>query len=1852
MKKTILFLLGFLSSFLCIINVQSQCTLDANSIVCPLEKIFISYSIVETYSYVTVSAFNQTGNINIPALIQNKTNTSAEIIFLEQGNAEIVIRYYDNGSIVDICNQNVMVFGGEPIPALGMVGDFLGDQVTCEAIDINFNILLNCLGCTQSWTINGQSVDLPEETFVLENFQSITTSIAIDSLGEYTLCQNVLKADSTCYVEDCVQISIIEIIDIPTFEISNEEEITYCLGSEIEFKNTTQLSDNVTYHWTVSYDTLIWNYYNEDLNFTFDFPGEYLITLEYTLSSNSSCSSPPTSVVVNLSDSPSLLISCDGQLCFDNEITYRAPINCSDYEWIIDTNLATILNQEDSIITIKWNEVSEYTETKLVLLLNDCEKDVCQELSRKISLFPSEITIEGALDLCNNGEFTYTTDYIPEAEYLWKIEIIDSISGVTPKIKSLQDNNVTIDIFSFVGEFNITATAYIEDRGCEVSTFQKIRRFNFVYNDNLCREDLFKVEFLPKIDEDILWTVANEEGTFFKEEVKSGLSSFLAFGFPTGGIYTVTAAIPSLDFTCESALTFEVLETPTLDLSGPLSVCVGEEYTYTLQDLGANDVVLWEVFQNGMFTDFTAQEINVTWLEGGAPYLIRVTRSTESSPGQICESDDLLFTINVIDSNSLSITGEEVVCYDAVSSYKMSIPGVYEWTIEPPYMGTIIGGDSSDSIAIQWHYAPGVESAILSYITEVCDEQIVAELEVMFAPFQPIINLPDSICQNQRLKIEVANLINYDIIEYYINGELVAEDRPSYFYTFNEVGWIDVQIKILNPNDCPGISDTTIQIYVGSAPEFDFEYSGPTVQCPQDSFETIVATVNLQDEQHYYQWVLDGDIIKQGFGNLKLYSCLVTREMILINNGLNLTITAPNGCKTLKKIPLNYSCDPPPMLCKCKEEVDASIDYIIRHECNLISFGGSLDFSTVLYAEWRIPQGDTITSIPINSEADLTQDSLYFTYGLTVGDVALRVLCDGQIRIEDGTYQDTICDFIKDGVNFPLFYPQVIVTYICNDDLNFDITFTNRRYPTSPPENEYTLDWTINGMSYTGEEVEILNLPADIDITISLTQCTLDESYCCTKDYTLSSPQPFDPQIILPNGTCENELWLFTVDLNPMSIQSIFWNFGDGSGSTLATTEKGYDNTDKQTVSVIVTNDLGCTAYDTITIKSFENLIDGLIDFSDSPCESEAPLVYIENSNSEIISYEWSVFEAGDTSSIIVTESGNYAVTVTDNHGCTSVSIINNTSVNESFSRGILVQEENCGVANAFISVNDQFIYTWYINGDSTSTGGNVAITEPGQHDILVVSTQVSTNIICDSISKSITIYANPELPDVTSIKTFCDPLIAQLTVNNYPEVTWTGIGVNQISKIFNTSTPGFYNASYTDENKCTISRTLSIIDNKVGFDYLEDICIQACREDLDSLQFVIPGNDESFAEWSWSSIDSNGLEYIIAFSSGSIPELIVTDEMYDFLELQVIAGDCNYSSGRIPIDIIQCIIEDEEILCDTIDIFSSNCGFTVYECVVSEENGGPKFYYEGHISTGIPAYLCRDSLIASMSNGQIDILSFETIINADGTLHIDYSANIFIDNVQEFEENSAYIRFDFCDEMGVEIYCIEYLLPYRSCNVGFDCLIDCIGIFYGTEEYVHVNYCLNLTDVVQEDCTLESYYMTLAMTNDTDSKFIYEEVITGNFDQLYCLDIPISIEDFTSGEFECLEMLVEGDCPDIFCYDYQCGAFSPGFAANGSNTSSRTSSSRQPFKFVTSLKPELKIYPNPSRGKMTLSYSDIQQNDRYVIKNALGQVVYDGNMKNKNSRIDLSEKNVGLYFVSIERRGEILVSKKVFLVD
>ena len=128
--------------------------------------------------------------------------------------------------------------------------------------------------------------------------------------------------------------------------------------------------------------------------------------------------------------------------------------------------------------------------------------------------------------------------------------------------------------------------------------------------------------------------------------------------------------------------------------------------------------------------------------------------------------------------------------------------------------------------------------------------------------------------------------------------------------------------------------------------------------------------------------------------------------------------------------------------------------------------------------------------------------------------------------------------------------------------------------------------------------------------------------------------------------------------------------------------------------------------------------------------------------------------------------------------------------------------------------------------------------------------------------------------------------------------------------------------------------------------------------------------------------------------------------------------------------------------------------------------------------------------------------------------------------------------------------------------------------------------------------------------------------------------------------------MIVEGDCPDILCYDYQCGAFSASVSVVESTANSRVISTRQSFEIIQKEKSELRVYPNPNRGKMAISYAGNLQNTRYIVKNALGEIIQQGKFKSENQKIDISEQNSGLYFISILVVDEVLVSKKIFLVD
>ena len=70
-------------------------------------------------------------------------------------------------------------------------------------------------------------------------------------------------------------------------------------------------------------------------------------------------------------------------------------------------------------------------------------------------------------------------------------------------------------------------------------------------------------------------------------------------------------------------------------------------------------------------------------------------------------------------------------------------------------------------------------------------------------------------------------------------------------------------------------------------------------------------------------------------------------------------------------------------------------------------------------------------------------------------------------------------------------------------------------------------------------------------------------------------------------------------------------------------------------------------------------------------------------------------------------------------------------------------------------------------------------------------------------------------------------------------------------------------------------------------------------------------------------------------------------------------------------------------------------------------------------------------------------------------------------------------------------------------------------------------------------------------------------------------------------------------------------------------------------------------IYPNPSKGKFTISLNNDKEYDLSVY-NTLGQLVFSKNITDMNSDIDLSEFTRGNYTIHLRHEADIFIEKLI----
>ncbi|MCB9187192.1 MAG: choice-of-anchor L domain-containing protein [Flavobacteriales bacterium] len=241
--------------------------------------------------------------------------------------------------------------------------------------------------------------------------------------------------------------------------------------------------------------------------------------------------------------------------------------------------------------------------------------------------------------------------------------------------------------------------------------------------------------------------------------------------------------------------------------------------------------------------------------------------------------------------------------------------------------------------------------------------------------------------------------------------------------------------------------------------------------------------------------------------------------------------------------------------------------------------------------------------------------------------------------------------------------------------------------------------------------------------------------------------------------------------------------------------------------SVTVTDENGCeSSSDDIEITVF--------DLPEPIVTADGPLTFCDGgsvtlTSSESASYAWAPF-GQTTQSIVVTESGIYRVTITNEDGCQSTSDPTQVIVNEN-PEPIISSDGNtefCEGSFVTLSGPAGFIYNWSPNGETIQT---IAASETGDYQLTVTD---EFGCVGESNVISVTVFdVDTAVISTQGPTEFCDGGEVVLVSSEGDSYSWSPNG--ETSQSINVSSSGTYSVTVTDANGCvTTSDPVDVVVN------------------------------------------------------------------------------------------------------------------------------------------------------------------------------------------------------------------------------------------------------------------------------------------------------------------------------------------------------------------------------------------------------------------------------------------------------
>ena len=654
------------------------------------------------------------------------------------------------------CVANVLVTIKCPKPDCFLVdlGDFIvpddpngGEPMegscvfACEYAQSTYYVNYN-LSNTYTWNVSGGTHSIGS------NPAEITVLWGTLGFGTISLLITDQNGNET-FIEICV-----EILEAPVADFSALADCV-CLNSPISFLNNSL--GGTDYFWDFGDGNTSSMF---EPTHQYNTPGIYTVTL-YVTSSNFDdngnplcCCSDSTSIEVEVDPLEGPDIYWISTLCAEDDSKYWTDAtNCGTYNWtVLDENGLPLPfdGQGTDTICVQWGAGPFGT---IMLEVSDCDAAYCDKpTSVLVPIIPPTTDINGLTEVCEYASATYTVPKWPGVYYDWQVNGGTIVSG--------QGTNTIVIHWGPAGTGTINLN-YASD-----------------FLSGLPGHDL--PDCLGSADLTVLILPEFELfGPFPNPVCVNSNSNIFATGFPSPnytwsisppvtfsgqgtnnifitwdngpGIFEVTAIPDDPSAYCNDMVSVlvSVVELPLPDgIDGESEICPGDTYTYFGATTAPGTGLQWTV-TGGNITSFTGNPVTVTWNNTG-PYGLALQQFQLNPPFCISDPITLAVTPKMI-FQPLTIIGTDA-CINSIQSYSGGPPqhgdATYSWSISPSSFGSIISGQGTPNIQVQWNNTPG--TATLTFSVELCGNSVSQPLPVQLSgPPPPVITQVGDLCPGQ-----------------------------------------------------------------------------------------------------------------------------------------------------------------------------------------------------------------------------------------------------------------------------------------------------------------------------------------------------------------------------------------------------------------------------------------------------------------------------------------------------------------------------------------------------------------------------------------------------------------------------------------------------------------------------------------------------------------------------------------------------------------------------------------------------------------------------------------------------------------------------------------------------------------------------------------------------------------------------------------------------------------------------------------------------------------------------------------------------------------------------------------------